>query len=148
MRILVSLFLLMGISWSAEVISVLTNGSFEQWVVVDCFNILMGVFIFIILVCKSEVWEMLKVKFPCLAIKIPTWKRSIMFPCFSKDRNESSSPVEEYCATTMKYNTSNTSLTGLSNEWSLQRRPKENYLPQHIQQSASQNCCESMTRDL
>ena len=56
----------MGVSWMMEVISFAVGGSAYIWIPTDILNILTGVFIFIIFVCKPNVWKLLKVKCPCL----------------------------------------------------------------------------------
>ena len=60
-----SLFILMGVSWMMEVISFAVGGETYIWMLPDIFNILTGVFIFVIFVCKPNVWKLLKMKFPC-----------------------------------------------------------------------------------
>ena len=61
-----SLFILMGLSWMMEVISFAVGGSAYIWIPTDIINILTGVFIFVIFVCKPNVWKLLKLKCPCL----------------------------------------------------------------------------------
>lgn len=61
-----SLFILMGVSWMMEVISFAVGGSAYIWIPTDILNILTGVFIFVIFVCKPNVWKLLKLKCPCL----------------------------------------------------------------------------------
>ena len=63
MRVIFSLFILMGISWIMEIVSWLVGGSALYWIPSDVFNILMGVFIFIIFVCKKKVRKLLAQKF-------------------------------------------------------------------------------------
>ena len=65
-RVVVSLFFLKGLSWIMEIISFAIGGSAFIWMASDVWNILSGIFIFVILVCKPNVWKMLKAKFPCL----------------------------------------------------------------------------------
>lgn len=65
--ILVSLFIVMGVSWVTEIITFAisqnSKTSFEAIMVTDIFNILTGFYVFIIFVCKPSVWKMLKKKF-------------------------------------------------------------------------------------
>jgi len=64
--ILVSLSIVMGVSWVTEIITFAISPnktSFEAIVVTDIFNILTGFYVFIIFVCKPSVWKMLKKKF-------------------------------------------------------------------------------------
>lgn len=65
-RVIFSLFILMGVSWMMEVISFAVGGSAYIWIPTDILNILTGVFIFVIFVCKPNVWKLLKTKCPCL----------------------------------------------------------------------------------
>ncbi|XP_046644908.1 G-protein coupled receptor Mth2-like isoform X2 [Daphnia pulicaria] len=65
-RVIFSLFILMGVSWMMEVISFAVGGSAYIWIPTDILNILTGVFIFVIFVCKPNVWKLLKLKCPCL----------------------------------------------------------------------------------
>lgn len=65
LRVIFSLFILMGVSWMTEVISFAAGGVAYIWLLTDMFNILTGVFIFVIFVCKPNVWKLLKMKFPC-----------------------------------------------------------------------------------
>lgn len=65
-RVIFSLFILMGVSWMMEVISFAVGGPAYFWIPTDILNILTGVFIFVIFVCKPNVWKLLKVKCPCL----------------------------------------------------------------------------------
>nr|CAH0099074.1 unnamed protein product [Daphnia galeata] len=62
-RVIFSLFILMGVTWSMEVISFAVGGSYVVWYIFDVLNIFTGVFVFIIFVCKQKVWKMLKKKF-------------------------------------------------------------------------------------
>jgi hypothetical protein len=62
-RVIFSLFILMGVTWSMEVISFAVGGSYVVWYIFDVLNIFTGVFVFIIFVCKKKVWKMLKKKF-------------------------------------------------------------------------------------
>lgn len=65
-RVIFSLFILMGVFWIMEVVSFAAGGSAYIWIPTDILNILTGVFIFIIFVCKPNVWKLLKNKIPCL----------------------------------------------------------------------------------
>ncbi|XP_046636275.1 probable G-protein coupled receptor Mth-like 3 isoform X1 [Daphnia pulicaria] len=66
-RVILSLFLLMGVPWTTEIITFMADASFESALVTDIFNIILPIFIFIIFVCKPSVWKMLKQKFPRLS---------------------------------------------------------------------------------
>lgn len=50
------LFIVMGASWLAEIISTLTPAFEELFYVSDAFNVLQGVMVFMIFVCKKKVW--------------------------------------------------------------------------------------------
>lgn len=56
----------MGISWLMDIISFFVGGDAESWIATDIFNILTGVIVFIMFVCKPTVWSRLKNRFPCL----------------------------------------------------------------------------------
>ncbi|KAJ6648616.1 G-protein coupled receptor Mth2, partial [Pseudolycoriella hygida] len=56
----VKLFVVMGVTWMLEVLATLIMSPEELWYVSDYFNILQGVFVFIIFVCKAKVWEAIK----------------------------------------------------------------------------------------
>ena len=60
------LFLLMGVSWSMEVISFWTGGSAYFWIFSDIINICTGILVFFLLVFKYEVLTPLKTKYQCL----------------------------------------------------------------------------------
>ena len=77
-RVILSLFFLMGVSWFTEVISVLTHNEFSHWIFSDIINILTGVFVFIIFVCKPKVWNLLKVRVS-IFLATPTCRR--ILPC-------------------------------------------------------------------
>lgn len=53
----------MGIPFVTEIISFYTQSSFKASVVTDLINVLNGVFIFIMFVCKDSVIKMLKKRF-------------------------------------------------------------------------------------
>ena len=61
-RIILSLFVLMGVSWLMEVISFAVGGLSYFWIPSDILNILTPVFIFVIFVCKRKIWLLLKQK--------------------------------------------------------------------------------------
>uniref|UniRef100_A0A2H1W4J5 SFRICE_020326 n=1 Tax=Spodoptera frugiperda TaxID=7108 RepID=A0A2H1W4J5_SPOFR len=56
----VKLFIVMGISWILEVISYLVPQADAVWWVTDAYNVLIGLIIFIIFVCKQNTWIMIK----------------------------------------------------------------------------------------
>lgn len=55
----------MGVSWMTEIISYAVGGDAYNWIFTDILNILTGVFIFFIFVCKPNVWKLLKLKIRC-----------------------------------------------------------------------------------
>ncbi|XP_035442332.2 G-protein coupled receptor Mth2-like isoform X2 [Spodoptera frugiperda] len=59
----VKLFIVMGISWMLEVISYLVPQADAVWWVTDAYNVLIGLIIFIIFVCKKNTWIMIKKRF-------------------------------------------------------------------------------------
>ena len=61
-----NLFILMGISWTTEVVSFILDGSFYSWFFTDCINSLMGFIIFIIFVCKARIGRLLIQNCSCL----------------------------------------------------------------------------------
>lgn len=70
-RVISSLFVLMGVPWIMEFISFITKGngndnSISIWIFTDVLNILTGLFIFIIFICKPKVWKLLKSRLPWL----------------------------------------------------------------------------------
>ena len=77
-RVIFSLFFLMGVSWMTEAISFLIHGDFTHWVFVDVVNILTGLFVFIIFVCKPKVWKLLKLRVSTF-FATPTCRR--ILPC-------------------------------------------------------------------
>lgn len=66
LRLIFSLFILMGVTWTMEVASFAIGGSAYFWIPTDILNILTAIFIFYIFVCKPNVWNLLKLKFPWL----------------------------------------------------------------------------------
>lgn len=77
-RVIFSLFILMGVSWMTEIISYAVGGDAYNWMFTDILNILTGVFIFFIFVCKPNVWKLLKLKFACME------KLDVCCPSFMK----------------------------------------------------------------
>ncbi len=61
-----NLFILMGISWTTEVVSFILDGSFYSWFFTDCINSLMGFIIFVIFVCKARICRLLIQNCSCL----------------------------------------------------------------------------------
>ena len=61
-RVIFSLFVLMGISWMMEIVSFAADGETGDyiWIPTDILNIMTGVYIFVIFVCKKKVWKLLK----------------------------------------------------------------------------------------
>ena len=59
----VKLFLVMGVSWLTEVISYYIGKPKEAFILTDAINILQGVFIFLIFICKRKTIKFLKKKF-------------------------------------------------------------------------------------
>ena len=59
-----SIFILMGVSWMMEIISFVVGGISKEyiWIPTDIINILTGIFIFVIFVCKRNVWKLLTQK--------------------------------------------------------------------------------------
>ena len=49
-----------------EIISFWVGGKAYKWIAPDIINICTPVFIFIVFVCKPTIWNLLKIKFPCL----------------------------------------------------------------------------------
>ncbi len=47
-----------------EIISYVVGGDAYNWFFTDIINILTGVYVFVIFVCKPKVWKLLKIKFP------------------------------------------------------------------------------------
>ena len=62
----------MGVAWVTEAFSYLINGNFIHWIFIDVVNILTGVFIFIIFVCKPKVFILLKLR---ISTFLPTSRR-------------------------------------------------------------------------
>ena len=56
----------MGVCWITEVISFAVGGSAYLWIPTDILNILTAVFVFIIFVCKPNVWSLLMKRHPNL----------------------------------------------------------------------------------
>ncbi|XP_013170226.1 PREDICTED: G-protein coupled receptor Mth-like isoform X2 [Papilio xuthus] len=56
----VKLFTVMGINWILEVISALYPGADFFWMFTDAYNLLIGVTIFIIFVCKRKIFQLIK----------------------------------------------------------------------------------------
>lgn len=50
------LFIVMGASWLMEIISTIVQKPEELFYISDAFNILQGVMVFMIFVCKKRVW--------------------------------------------------------------------------------------------
>lgn len=60
-KVIFSLFFLMGVTWVTEIVSFAIGTSYA-WIPTDVLNILTGIFIFVIFVCKRNVWKLLKQK--------------------------------------------------------------------------------------
>ena len=80
-RVIFSVFTLMGISWMMEIISFAAGKVTSNWIWVptDIINILTGFFIFVIFVCKRNVWNLLKKKWRLLERLEKTITRSDRF---------------------------------------------------------------------
>lgn len=93
-RVIFSLFILMGVSWTTEIISFVSGGSFEVWAIPDILNILTGFFIFVIFVCKESVWRSLQQRIPCLKrCSVFCQQRLCRFcPCCNKRQGSGRSP--------------------------------------------------------
>ena len=64
--VIFNLFILMGISWTAEVVSFILDGSFYSWLLTDLINSLIGFIIFVNFVCKARIGTLLIHHCPCL----------------------------------------------------------------------------------
>ena len=64
-RVIFSLSILMGVFWIMELVSFAVDNSYNAWYIFDAFNILTGVFVFFLFVCKPKVWNLLKKRFGC-----------------------------------------------------------------------------------
>jgi len=60
LRILVTLFILMGVPWILEVVSAATNPAWEYSLLLNIINLCQGILIFLVLVCKASVLSGLK----------------------------------------------------------------------------------------
>ncbi|KAL0838634.1 hypothetical protein ABMA28_016716 [Loxostege sticticalis] len=76
------LSVLMGLSWILEVVSS-SSPDFGGWYITDCYNVLIGVVIFIIFVCKRKVLNMLKKRYT-------NFRHTHKFSFQSKGRSRSS----------------------------------------------------------
>lgn len=56
----IKLFIVMGGSWSLEILATLFRDYDQLWYASDVFNIFQGVLIFVIFVCKAKVWQEIK----------------------------------------------------------------------------------------
>ncbi|KAI5635792.1 7 transmembrane receptor (Secretin family) domain-containing protein [Phthorimaea operculella] len=56
----VKLFLVMGINWLLEVISAIYPVADGFWIITDAYNVLIGLIIFIIFVCKRKIFRLMK----------------------------------------------------------------------------------------
>lgn len=65
-QVTLSLFVLMGVTWILEVIGFAVGGDSSRWFASDILNILTGVFIFIIFICKPKVWKLMQTNYPFL----------------------------------------------------------------------------------
>ena len=63
---ILGLFLLMGALWMTESFSFIVEESLLTLVVTDILNVLTGIFIFAIFVCKKAVWRLVIKKCPCV----------------------------------------------------------------------------------
>ena len=62
-RVILSLFLLMGISWTTEIISLAVGGLAYIWIPTDILNFSTSIFIFVTFVCKKKVLNLLTKRF-------------------------------------------------------------------------------------
>ena len=67
-RVIFSMFTLMGISWVMEIVSFVASEVTSEWIWIptDIINLLTGFFVFVIFVCKRNVWNLLKKKWGLL----------------------------------------------------------------------------------
>ena len=68
-RVIFSLSILMGIFWTMELLSFAVDNSYTVWYIFDTLNILTGVFVFFLFVCKPKVWNLLKKRFRCSKVQ-------------------------------------------------------------------------------
>ncbi|XP_049694267.2 probable G-protein coupled receptor Mth-like 3 [Helicoverpa armigera] len=61
--IYIKLFILMGINWILEVVSSFYPDADIFWQFFDAYNVLVGLIIFIMFVCKKKTWKMIKKRF-------------------------------------------------------------------------------------
>ncbi|KAJ0176467.1 hypothetical protein K1T71_007646 [Dendrolimus kikuchii] len=59
----VKLFTIMGINWILEVLSAIYPKLGPVWLVTDTYNVLIGVFVFIIFVCKRKIFRLIKKRY-------------------------------------------------------------------------------------
>ncbi|KAJ2949298.1 hypothetical protein O0L34_g6250 [Tuta absoluta] len=59
----VKLFLVMGINWLLEVISAIYPVANGFWIITDSYNVLIGLIIFIIFVCKRKIFRLMKKRY-------------------------------------------------------------------------------------
>jgi len=64
--VIFNLFILMGVSWTTEVVSFILDGSFYSWFFTDLVNSLMGFIIFVNFVCKARIGRLLLQNCSCL----------------------------------------------------------------------------------
>jgi len=64
--VIFNLFILMGVSWTTEVVSFILDGSFYSWFFTDLVNSLMGFIIFVNFVCKPRIGRLLVQNCSCL----------------------------------------------------------------------------------
>lgn len=64
--VIFNLFILMGVSWTTEVVSFVLDGSFYSWFFTDLINSLMGFIIFVNFVCKARIGRLLIQNCSCL----------------------------------------------------------------------------------
>lgn len=93
------LFIVMGVNWSAEIISFAFDFTPEYiWYVTDIGNTLQGVLIFLIFVCKKRVLQLLNKKF-CPQIKMFKTSTSASTVTTNSSIYKSSSQVKDVALT-------------------------------------------------
>ncbi|XP_012265831.2 G-protein coupled receptor Mth2-like isoform X1 [Athalia rosae] len=87
------LFVVMGISWSTEVISWAWESPQYIWYVTDMVNALQGLLIFFIFVWKKKIWLSLKKRFKNLRV---SWKGCISIPETSTGSPSTSRSLDDF----------------------------------------------------
>ncbi len=97
----IKLFIVMGVTWLLEILATLYQDMEQLWYFSDIFNILQGVLVFVIFVCKAKVWEAIKQRLGINKLLTYCFKPKLMKLLFHLSKNVGRAPKNSKRPTTV-----------------------------------------------